>query len=79
MSEQSVVSQSAPYAVEVEAEKAYFWCRCGLSKKEPFCDGAHKGTDFAPMKYIPTEAGTAYFCGCKKTAGQPLCDGRHNA
>jgi len=72
-----VVAQKAPYAVEVEAGKAYFWCACGKSAKQPFCDGSHQGTGFTPMAYKPDASGTAYFCGCKHTANAPLCDGSH--
>ena len=74
-----VVAQPAPYGVEVTAGKDYWWCACGLSKKQPFCDGAHKGTGLAPVKYTATESGEAWFCGCKATAGQPMCDGSHNS
>jgi CDGSH-type Zn-finger protein len=67
-----------PFAVEVEAGKTYFWCSCGKSAKQPFCDGSHKGSDFAPVKYTPEKDGKAFFCGCKATGRQPLCDGSHN-
>ena len=67
----------SPYPVEVEAGKAYFWCTCGLSNAQPFCDGSHKDSGFSPLRYEPSEAGTLYFCGCKETANQPLCDGSH--
>lgn len=70
--------QMAPYAVECEEGKTYYWCACGKSQNQPFCDGSHKGTDFAPMAYAPEKAKTVYFCGCKKTANAPLCDGSHN-
>lgn len=67
-----------PFPVEVEEGKSYFWCACGLSKNQPFCDGAHKGSDFTPVKYEATASKKVYFCGCKATASQPLCDGSHN-
>ena len=72
------VAQASPIAVEVEAGKSYFWCSCGLSANQPFCDGSHKETDFAPLKYDCAEDGTKYFCACKQTGNQPLCDGAHN-
>ena len=74
---QTHIAQKAPYAVEVEAGKKYFWCACGLSKNQPFCDGSHAGTGFQPVAHTPTESGTAYFCGCKHSASAPLCDGSH--
>ncbi len=66
-----------PYAVDVEAGKSYFWCACGRSKSQPFCDGSHKGTDFSPVKFTAEESKTVYFCGCKQTKNPPLCDGSH--
>jgi CDGSH-type Zn-finger protein len=70
---------NTPYKVEVEEGKNYFWCACGLSEKQPFCDGSHKGTDFSPVKFAATESKAIYFCGCKKTQNQPLCDGSHKS
>lgn len=75
---QANVAQKSPYAVEVEAGKKYWWCACGRSKKQPFCDGSHKGTEFSPMEHQPQTGGTVYFCGCKQTQKSPLCDGTHN-
>jgi CDGSH-type Zn-finger protein len=71
------IAQKEPYEVDVVAGKTYFWCSCGLSKKQPFCDGSHKGTGFEPMAYKAPETTTAYFCGCKQTSTKPLCDGAH--
>ena len=72
-----VCAQKAPYPTEVEEGKSYYWCACGLSKKQPFCDGSHAGTGMTPMVYEATETKTAWFCGCKATANKPLCDGAH--
>ena len=72
-----VIAKKAPYPVDVEATKTYFWCACGKSAKQPFCDGSHKGTDFAPVKFEAPESKTVYFCGCKHTANKPCCDGSH--
>ena len=73
------VAQKAPYAVEVEEGKAYFWCACGRSKNQPFCDGSHEVTDLKPVRWKAEESGTKYFCGCKQTENQPFCDGSHKA
>jgi len=77
MSEPTRASDT-PIPVEVESGKTYFWCACGLSQNQPFCDGSHKDTDFVPVKYQATETKKVWFCGCKSTAGAPLCDGSHN-
>ncbi|MFT5134126.1 MAG: CDGSH-type Zn-finger protein [Gammaproteobacteria bacterium] len=77
--DQANVAQKSPIAVEVEEGKSYYWCSCGLSSKQPFCDGSHKETSFTPMKYDATESTTKYFCACKQTGNQPLCDGAHKS
>jgi CDGSH iron-sulfur domain-containing protein 3 len=72
------IAQKAPYPVAVEAGKDYWWCACGQSKNQPFCDGSHKAAgEFTPVKYTAAASTTVYFCGCKHSAGQPLCDGTH--
>jgi CDGSH-type Zn-finger protein len=68
----------APFGVEVQTCEAYFWCACGLSQSQPFCDGSHKDTGFSPVRFDATEDGKVFFCGCKATGNQPLCDGSHN-
>ncbi|MCH8163175.1 MAG: CDGSH iron-sulfur domain-containing protein [Proteobacteria bacterium] len=66
-----------PFVVEVETGKSYYWCACGKSNTQPFCDGSHVDTEFNPVQYDATESTTIYFCGCKVTKNQPLCDGSH--
>jgi CDGSH-type Zn-finger protein len=73
-----VVAQKAPYPVAVEAGKSYYWCACGLSATQPFCDGSHKGTGLAPTQFKADASTTVYFCGCKATTKAPMCDGSHS-
>ena len=78
MAEEPIIAQKAPYPVEVEAGKSYFWCTCGRSENQPFCDGSHSGTGLAPEKYTAEKDGKVFFCGCKATGNVPLCDGSHS-
>jgi CDGSH-type Zn-finger protein len=73
------VAANAPIGVDVEAGKSYFWCACGRSKTQPFCDGAHKGSAFSPVKWTAPETKKVWFCACKRTGAGPLCDGSHKA
>ena len=65
--------------MDVEAGKTYYWCSCGKSTKQPFCDGSHKGGDFVPQAYTATQTGKVWFCQCKHSANKPLCDGAHKS
>jgi CDGSH-type Zn-finger protein len=67
----------APIRIDVEAGKSYWWCACGRSKTQPFCDGSHKVTSFTPIEYKPEAAGQVAFCTCKRSGKKPLCDGSH--
>jgi len=78
MSEQPIASQMQPYPTELEEGKTYYWCACGRSKKQPFCDGSHKVLGLSPIKFTAEETGTAYLCGCRKSQNKPFCDGSHN-
>ena len=71
------IAQKAPYPVEVEAGKSYFWCACGRSAKQPFCDGSPKGSSFVPLKFTAEETKKVFLCGCKHSANKPYCDGSH--
>jgi CDGSH-type Zn-finger protein len=65
------------YTRAVEKDQGYWWCACGKSATQPYCDGAHKGTGIAPVQYIAARDREVRFCGCKRTGKQPLCDGSH--
>ena len=67
-----------PIGVVVIEGKSYYWCTCGTSSKQPFCDGSHKGTEFAPLHYKADQSKKVFFCTCKLTKDPPLCDGSHN-
>ncbi len=77
MSDAPIIAKKGSYAVEVTEGKNYFWCACGKSSKQPFCDGSHSGSDFSPIKYTAEKDGKVFFCGCKHSAKAPLCDGTH--
>jgi len=77
--ENPTTPQKSPYKVRVEKDKIYFWCACGLSRKQPFCDGTHKKDGkFKSLKYLASEGTEIYFCGCKMTKHPPFCDGSHS-
>ncbi len=72
-----VIAGRRPAKVELEAGESYLWCRCGRSQTQPFCDGAHRGTDLAPLKFTAEESAGAHLCLCKQSANAPYCDGTH--
>jgi CDGSH-type Zn-finger protein len=74
---EATIAGRAPIGVDVEAGKTYFWCSCGRSSTQPFCSGAHRGSEFEPVAYVAGRTGRAYFCACKHSAKAPLCDGTH--
>lgn len=75
--EKPTIAGKNPIPVELEAGKTYAWCSCGNSSKQPFCDGAHKGSSFVPKIFEATETKTVYLCACKHTATPGFCDGAH--
>ena len=74
---EAVIAQKGPFEVELAAGKTYWWCACGRSQNQPFCDGSHKKTGFNPVEFTSEKSETAYFCGCKQTGNRPFCDGTH--
>lgn len=77
MSKLPKVAVKGSIRVEVKQGETYYWCACGLSASQPFCDGSHKDTGLAPLKYTADENKIVGFCGCKHSKKQPLCDGSH--
>ena len=75
--DQPKVAQNSPIMMDVEPG-TYFWCSCGQSSNQPFCDGAHKGTSFTPQKEVVETAKKVFWCACKHSKSAPFCDGSHN-
>lgn len=78
MSEEPLIASKEPFAVAVEEGKTYYWCSCGRSASQPFCDGSHEGTSFEPVAFTAEKTGTVFLCGCKHTGNPPFCDGTHD-
>ena len=73
-----IVARPKPYLVTLEGGRTYFWCACGRSATQPFCDGSHRGTGIEPRKVVAAGTEEVLLCGCKQTSGAPFCDGAHN-
>jgi CDGSH-type Zn-finger protein len=72
-----IAAQKSPFVQKMEPG-TFWWCACGRSKAQPFCDGSHKGTGLAPKKTDLAEARTVAWCGCKHSKSAPFCDGSHS-
>lgn len=72
-----IISNNKPASVDLVKGEEYYFCVCGKSNKQPFCDGSHVGTGFSPKAFNTEESGTAYLCQCKHSANLPYCDGTH--
>ena len=79
MTEKGAVAGKEPIPIAVVAGRDYWWCACGKSKSQPFCDGSHKGTGLTPVQFKAEESKTVWLCGCKQTKGRPMCDGTHKS
>jgi CDGSH-type Zn-finger protein len=74
-----IVADNKPKKVELTEGEDYFYCTCGKSSNQPFCDGSHKGSEFKPKKFKATETGSAFLCQCKQSKNAPFCDGTHKS
>lgn len=72
-----VIFDTKPVVMDLEPG-SYYWCSCGQSTNQPFCDGSHKGTGFTPLKFEIAETKTVALCNCKHTGNTPFCDGSHS-
>jgi len=71
------IADNKPVKLALVKDKKYYFCMCGLSSKQPFCDGSHKSSDFTPMAFQCNESKDYYLCQCKHSDNKPYCDGSH--
>lgn len=71
------IARKKSFHADVEEGRTYWWCACGLSEKQPYCDSSHKGTGFSPVKFTAEASKKVFLCGCKHTKTPPFCDGTH--
>lgn len=76
--EKPLIAQKTPIGVVLDKGEQYSWCACGKSKKQPYCDGSHKGGTFNPLRFEATETGKKFLCACKQSSNKPYCDGTHS-
>ncbi|MGB5637901.1 MAG: thiamine pyrophosphate-binding protein [Sedimenticolaceae bacterium] len=73
------IADTKPKPVSLKAGETVWWCTCGRSANQPFCDGSHKGSEFTPLKFTAEKDDRYFFCQCKQTGAPPLCDGTHKS
>ncbi|MBU3180181.1 CDGSH iron-sulfur domain-containing protein [Clostridium psychrophilum] len=71
------IAKKAPITIQVKKGETYYWCACGRSSNQPFCDGSHKVTAFKPLEFTAGKDDTVYICQCKQTETPPFCDCTH--
>lgn len=76
---QATIAANQPAKVALEKDRKYFFCVCGMSSKQPFCDGSHQGSEFTPMAFTCDESKDYFLCQCKQSSNKPYCDGSHKA
>ena len=75
--QQPIIADNKPAKIALEKDKKYYFCVCGKSNKQPFCDGSHQGSEFTPMAFVCDESKDYFLCQCKYSGNKPYCDGSH--